>query len=131
MNFEIDIADDDDLEVLDLVEYGVPRQIYLRQNYFDELNAVTFRKRFRLTTLFCRFPILAYGCRLKIETVQTVIVAATILHNIAIPDELEEHILNGLIENGQIPDAYTINNNVAGAGMVVRQQLINEYFTRF
>ena len=77
-----------------------------------------------------RFPILAYGCRLKIETVRTVIVAANILHNIAIkmgdeepppiPDELDEHILNGLIENGQIPDAYPINNNVAGAGMVYR-----------
>jgi hypothetical protein len=31
-----------------------------------------------------RFPILAYGCRLKVETVQTVFVAEAILHNIAL-----------------------------------------------
>ncbi|VEN51241.1 unnamed protein product, partial [Callosobruchus maculatus] len=30
-----------------------------------------------------RFPVIAYGIRLKMDTVKTVIVATTVLHNIA------------------------------------------------
>lgn len=36
------------LEVLDYLEFGVPRQIYERNNHLDTMDASTFRKRFRL-----------------------------------------------------------------------------------
>lgn len=85
-----------------------------------------------------RFPVLAYGCRLKIETVLNIIVATSILHNIALsdgenqppplPEELDEHVLNELIENGQIPE---INNEVAenlGVGAALRRNFINQFF---
>lgn len=51
-----------------------------------------------------RFPIMAYGCRMKIENVLPVIVATAVLHNIAttrgepLPpadEEIEQAILNG------------------------------------
>ncbi len=82
-----------------------------------------------------RFPILAYGCRLSLDTVLSVIVAASILHNIAlnmndeeappIPEELDEHVLNHLIEEGQIPHAAEDQEN---GGAIFRRNLINEYF---
>lgn len=59
-----------------------------------------------------RFPILAYGCRLQINTFLTINVATAVLHNFARrmgeielppPEEIDEHILNQLIENSQIP----------------------------
>lgn len=37
------------LDVIDLVENGVPRQINIRSNYFETMDDVTFRRRFRLT----------------------------------------------------------------------------------
>lgn len=37
------------LEVLDYLEHGVPRQINHRSNYFETMDASTFRKRFRLS----------------------------------------------------------------------------------
>jgi hypothetical protein len=87
-----------------------------------------------------RFPILAYGCRLKIETVQIVIVAAAVLHNIAlkmgdvepppVPEELDEHELNRLIGDGQIPDIQYENNAGVAAGTLARRQFINDYFAR-
>lgn len=40
---------EDDLEVLDLVDAGFPRQIYDRSNYFDNMDNLTFFRRFRLT----------------------------------------------------------------------------------
>lgn len=46
---EIDFLDDDDIEVLDLIEYGIPRQIYERNNYFHMLDEAGFYKRFRLS----------------------------------------------------------------------------------
>lgn len=61
-----------------------------------------------------RFPILAYGCRLKTTTTMTIIVVAAILHNLAltmydikaplVPDEINANELDRLIEIGQIPD---------------------------
>lgn len=81
-----------------------------------------------------RFPILAYGCRLKLETFLTIIVACSVLHNIAIesgdfeapplPHELDEHILNHLIMNGQVP---AIGNAENDTGAATRRQFIN-YF---
>lgn len=79
-----------------------------------------------------RFPILAYGCRLKLETFLTIIVACSVLHNIAIdagdlqapplPQELDEHILNNLIINGQVPP---IGNAQNDTGAETRRQLIH------
>lgn len=37
------------LEVLDYLELGVPRQINQRSNFFETMDASTFRKRFRLS----------------------------------------------------------------------------------
>lgn len=58
-----------------------------------------------------RFPILAYGCRLKLSTVLSVIPACAVLHNIAIEmnegmPPIEENIaqLDYLIEAGNIPN---------------------------
>jgi hypothetical protein len=39
---------DDDLDVLEFLENGIPRQIYERNNYFDTLDEVAFRRRFML-----------------------------------------------------------------------------------
>jgi hypothetical protein len=86
-----------------------------------------------------RFPILAYGCRLKLETFLTIIVATSVLHNAAlnmgdidappVPAEIDEHILEQLIRDGQIPG---INNDDVRevAGSVQRRILINDYFQR-
>nr|CAI5856471.1 unnamed protein product [Callosobruchus analis] len=58
-----------------------------------------------------RFPVVAYGIRLKIETVLVIIVATTVLHNMArdmhepnppVPDDLNEEELNYLIDTQQI-----------------------------
>lgn len=79
---------------------------------------------------------MAYGCRLNIDTFLKIIVACSVLHNLALamgdeeppalPEELDLHILTELILNGQIPN---INNeaeaNLAG---VTRTVLINDYF---
>nr|CAI5849168.1 unnamed protein product [Callosobruchus analis] len=43
-----DELDNDDLIALNLLEHGIPRRIYERHEYFDTMDAVTFRKRFRL-----------------------------------------------------------------------------------
>jgi hypothetical protein len=85
-----------------------------------------------------RFPVLAYGCRLKIETTMTIIVATAVLHNLAlsmddvdpppIPEELNKHELNRLIEDGQIPDVHYVANEPVGAGAQLRREFINNYF---
>lgn len=62
----------------------------------------------------CRFPVLSLRMRLKISNIQTVIIACSVLHNIAIdcneempmddiqlPDELTEIINTPTIENRQ------------------------------
>lgn len=88
-----------------------------------------------------RFPVLAYGCRLKLSTSLTIIVATCILHNIAmsmgninpppLPDELDEHILNQLIENGQIPHINNIEGNEnAAMGALFRRQFVHNYFSQ-
>jgi hypothetical protein len=40
--------EDDDLDVLEFLENGIPRQIYERNNYFDTLDEMAFRRRFML-----------------------------------------------------------------------------------
>ncbi|GJQ88268.1 hypothetical protein Trydic_g13256 [Trypoxylus dichotomus] len=76
---------------------------------------------------------LAYECRLKLETVQ-VIVATAVLHNFnleigeenvpPLPEELEEHALDMLIQNGQISEI------PLGGGEIseIRRQFINACF---
>ncbi|KAJ8967001.1 hypothetical protein NQ317_002758 [Molorchus minor] len=246
--------DEDDVQIYEFIQFGLPRQVYERNNYFNVLDDVAFRKRFRLSKdcvldvlrlidnhleypydsnncispinqlLTClrfystgghlqmvadfagmhvssvsriirrvlkilkilitsdsgypcksylltpllnpatpsehryneshirtrntierlfgvlkrRFPILAYGSRLKTNTTLSVIVAASVLHNIAIgandveapplPEELNEHVLEQLIMNGHIPHINPEINEPVGAGRMLRQQFINEYF---
>lgn len=43
------LVEDNDLEVIDFIQNGLPRQIYTRMSYFDILDDVAFRKRFRLS----------------------------------------------------------------------------------
>ncbi|KAK5647947.1 hypothetical protein RI129_002839 [Pyrocoelia pectoralis] len=86
-----------------------------------------------------RIPVLAYGLRCKLTTSLTIVVAAAILHNIAIDmkddipppaDNINIQQLNYLIEQGQIPLLPRLlpNNDRRGNGYNFRQDLINNYF---
>ncbi|XP_031328081.1 putative nuclease HARBI1 [Photinus pyralis] len=83
-----------------------------------------------------RFPVNAYGCRLKLDTTLIVIVATAILHNVAQemgedeipPVEGNPHELNVLIEEGNIPVVPADINHVGGNN--VRLNFINDYFGR-
>lgn len=49
------VRDDEELEELQFVMNGIPRQRFVRYDYFNSFNEENFRKRFRLTkdtTLF-------------------------------------------------------------------------------
>lgn len=79
-----------------------------------------------------RFPVLAYGLRLKLDTVLSIIPAAAVLHNIArdmhepeppLPGELNANDLDYLIELGQIPDI-----PMPQGPLVFQNQLVDEYF---
>lgn len=84
-----------------------------------------------------RFPVLAYGMRLKLNTVLQVIVATAVLHNLAknmneeeppLPEDINEEELDYLIivgDAGDVPDIHQ-NYNVNH----FRNQLIREYFAR-
>lgn len=83
-----------------------------------------------------RFPVLAYGSRLRITTVMTIIIATAVLHNIAqsrgedIPpmDDEELRILENIIANDNV-NINRVQNEAAGnAGLLARNILINEYF---
>lgn len=78
-----------------------------------------------------RFPILAYGCRLKIDTTLAVIPATAVLHNVAIemkegepPAEGDIRNVDYLIEMGNIPDIQQVE---APEGQIFRNDVIN-YF---
>ncbi|KAJ8910200.1 hypothetical protein NQ315_014371 [Exocentrus adspersus] len=83
-----------------------------------------------------RFPVLAYGMRIKLETVLTTIVATAVLHNIAremnepeppAPLDIDIDHLHYLIAMGQIPDPPpAANHNVVPN--YAQQQLIQHYF---
>lgn len=53
MEIEIRINEDEedveDVEVLDFIFNGLPRQLYTRHNHFDTLDDAAFRRRFRLS----------------------------------------------------------------------------------
>lgn len=40
---------EDDLEILDILDFGFPRRQYEREDYFDSLDNLSFFKRFRIT----------------------------------------------------------------------------------
>jgi hypothetical protein len=42
-------AFDDDVEILELIDFGIPRRVYDRQEYFYSMDQSSFFKRFRLT----------------------------------------------------------------------------------
>lgn len=82
-----------------------------------------------------RFPV-AYGSRLRITTVMTIIIATAVPHNIAqsrgedIPpmDEEELRILENIIADDHV-NVNRVQNEAAGnAGLLARNILINEYF---
>ncbi|KAJ8968612.1 hypothetical protein NQ317_011404 [Molorchus minor] len=83
-----------------------------------------------------RFPVLAYGMRLKLDIVLQVIVATAVLHNIAknmneqeppLPEDINQEELNYLIGNGNIED---VPNNENVNVNHFRNQLITDYFSR-
>lgn len=57
MDFEEfgDIFFKDDQDILDLIDYRFPRKIYDRKNYFQQLDDVTFFRRFRLAKKIVTF----------------------------------------------------------------------------
>lgn len=80
-----------------------------------------------------RFPVLAYGCRLKLETTLKVIIATAVLHNIArlnrdpVPP-VDEEEFQQLIQNGNVPHIPIQQNVGDGAGFLVRRGLIDTFF---
>lgn len=40
---------ENDLDILEAIEHGLPRRRYHRSNYFEELDELQFFQRFRLT----------------------------------------------------------------------------------
>lgn len=111
---------------------NAPEQLY---------NESHIRTRVKIENLFGvwkrRFPILAYGCRLKLETTMTIIVATAILHNIArknnelvppIDDNVNEHELQRLIELGRIPNIPNNPNRLDVAGFQMRRNMIENFF---
>lgn len=40
---------DDESDILEIIEFGFPRQIYTRTNHFEELDDLSFYRRYRLT----------------------------------------------------------------------------------
>lgn len=82
-----------------------------------------------------RFPVLALGIRLKIDTAMAVIVATAVLHNIArdmnepepeAPEDIDLNNLNFLIAMGNIPDIQPQNEHNLH---LTRETLINNYFS--
>lgn len=80
-----------------------------------------------------RFPIMAYGCRLRIENTLPCIVATAVLHNLArlrgeqqppIEEEVFGHRLQQAILQGEIPDIIQQNGR-----QDTRSVLVNNYFS--
>lgn len=40
---------EDDFEIIDVINYGFPRRVYNRADFFGELDDLTFLRRFRLS----------------------------------------------------------------------------------
>lgn len=39
---------DDDMDILEIIEYGFPRRVNVRRNYYEEMDNLTFFQTFRL-----------------------------------------------------------------------------------
>lgn len=74
-----------------------------------------------------RFPVMALGLRLNLETTQDVILSTAILHNLAI--SANEPDLEADIEIQQQLDEFVPPDNVDNDG-AYRRQLIDNYFSR-
>lgn len=74
-----------------------------------------------------RFPVLSLGMRLQISNIQTVIVACSVLHNIAI-DCNEEMPMDDI----QLPDELTelMTPTIENLQNNARTRLVNEYFSQ-
>lgn len=105
------------------------------ENLYNEFQIRTRNSVERLFgVLKRRFPILAYGLRVKLETVLKIIVATAVLHNICInnkeevpplPEEIDIERLNYLITAGEIPYVAPFHaENVT----TTRNLFINNYF---
>lgn len=80
-----------------------------------------------------RFPVLAYGCRLKLDTVLVIIVATGVMYNICRenneeepPDPDVENFLHVMRED-EVPNIPNNNHNVP-QGNQTRRDLIDNYF---
>lgn len=85
-----------------------------------------------------RFPFLAYGCRLNLNNTLTSIVACGVLYNLArrrgepeppLPDDVNEHQLQILLREGNIPVAPNPDNHLL-LGHNYRNNLVENYFAR-
>ncbi|KAF5303565.1 hypothetical protein FQR65_LT08166 [Abscondita terminalis] len=130
MEFE-DIFEDD-LDVLEIIEFGFPRQIYLRNNPHEDLNELTFFRRIRIFKRAAQHILtliqheLEYPHNLCLEKtlshhwvwisfkIRHCFNHHCVLHNVAIemnepepppPERMDINELNYLIEIGQIQDA--------------------------
>ncbi|ERL87295.1 hypothetical protein D910_04690 [Dendroctonus ponderosae] len=81
------------------------------------------------------FPVLAYGCRLKIDTVLIIIIATAVLHNICgeqneeeppDPEDLERFI--HLMQEDEVPNIPLAFSNILSQGNQNRRDLIDSYF---
>lgn len=77
---------------------------------------------------------MAYGCRLKLETTFTIIVACAVLHNICReyneleppnPEDIEQFM--HVMEEDAVPEVPHPDNNI-GEGFNYRNALIENYF---
>jgi len=80
-----------------------------------------------------RFPALALGLRLKLNTTMAVIVATAILHNIACDENEYEPPLNRIEQNAinivnQGFDVVARQENNVNMNNIIRYNLINHYF---
>lgn len=49
MDIEDELLLDDDLDIIEIIDFGFPRRNYQREEYFDLMDNLSFFKRFRLT----------------------------------------------------------------------------------
>ncbi|KAK5639733.1 hypothetical protein RI129_010544 [Pyrocoelia pectoralis] len=49
MEVEDEMILEDDVDILDIIEFGFPRRLYIRPNYIEEMDDLSFYRRFRLT----------------------------------------------------------------------------------
>lgn len=49
MEIEDQIFLEDDMDILDIIDMGFPRRMYERSSYFNDMDDISFFRRFRLT----------------------------------------------------------------------------------